>query len=321
MPNRRPADEGQIIEEAGRWFARLHADGVPAADRDAFRAWLEADPRHAQAWEEMQAIADGVALAGLAAELAAAERTMPGRRWVPPVWAAAMLLLVIGVAAIWGRDLEASFRGDHVTGGAERRQVVLDDGSTMDLNVSSAVALSWTGEERRVELLRGEVFFKVVPDAGRPFVVASRHGEARVLGTAFSVRLAGDAARVTVEEGIVAVSSPSRQGVPLRLQGGQAVVVHDDTLGPVQAADLGVDTGWRTGRIAFRQRPLAEVVEVLDRYRPGVIVLLDRDLGQQRVTGAFDIGDTDKALTAIEKVMKLRIHRVTGYLTLISSQR
>lgn len=321
MPHHRPADAGQIAEEASGWYARLNAEDAGAGDRQRFDAWLAADERHRRAWEEIRSIAAATGMLAAPETASAGPRPFRASRPRAMAWAAAALvLLVLGLGSLWGQDLLASLRGDHVTGG-ERRRIVLADGSVMNLNVNSAVALSWTAAERRVELLRGEAFFTVTPDPARPFVVASREGRAEVLGTAFALRLMAGAARITVEEGSVAVSPPAGTAPPLRLGPGQAAVVREGVVGPAVAADFGADTQWRQGRIVFRQRPLAEVIEALDRYRPGAIVIADVTLGGQRVTGAFDIDDTDKALSAIETVMNLKIYRLTAYLTVVAPAR
>lgn len=119
----------------------------------------------------------------------------------------------------------------------------------------------------------------------------------------------------------MAVAPPGAEATALRLRGGQAVTVSRNLTGALEPADLGVDTGWREGRLVFRQRALGEVLELLDRYRPGMIVLVDGSLAGKRVTGAFDIDDTDKALSAIERVMGLKIHHLTSFLTLVTASR
>src|SRR5688572_1592680 len=52
-------DHIRIVEEAASWFAKLN-DGKPShRHRDAFAAWLRADPRHQQAYEDIQRLWDG----------------------------------------------------------------------------------------------------------------------------------------------------------------------------------------------------------------------------------------------------------------------
>lgn len=188
--------EETASEDAGRWFARLHADDATTADRRAFSAWLEADPSHLRAWTEMQEIAASAGLLGQRPPPVAVTRGggragdgLGLRLPAAAVWALAVLLLSATAGLIWGDGWQAVARADHASRSGERRQIELPDGSVMTLNTDSAVRLSWGTGERRIDLLRGEAFFKVAVDAARPFVVVSRHGSAEALGTAFAVRL------------------------------------------------------------------------------------------------------------------------------------
>src|SRR3546814_13380985 len=62
---------------------------------------------------------------------------------------------------------------------------------------------------------RGEAYFEVKHDAGRPFVVWAGERKVTVLGTRFSVRRDGDKVRVAVVEGKVRVD-PVKATVPIR---------------------------------------------------------------------------------------------------------
>ncbi|WP_439515128.1 FecR family protein [Oceanibaculum nanhaiense] len=316
MPKPDFSDQDRIAGEASSWFARLQADDATAADRAGFRRWHDADARHARAWAEVTAIFDASAQACMSAPRA--RRCNPGR--APALALAAMLALAIGLSALLGPDYVVDLRSDYTTGTAERRQVMLADSSQVELNTGSAIALDWSDNERRIRLLRGEAYFQVKPDSARPFIVETPQGEVRAVGTAFAVRRDGDRVRVTVTQGIVAAGPKRGDMASLRLTAGQAVSFDKAMTLPVEKVDAQARTAWRQGQVVFRQRPLAEVLAALDRYRPGAILLLDSALGQRPVTGAFDIDDTDKALAAIEKVLGLHVRRVTPYLVLISAE-
>lgn len=316
MPNPDFTDHDRIVEEASSWFARLRADDAGEADRAGFRRWRDADIRHARAWVELSAIFD--ASAHLRPPAPASRQR--GLRRAPIPALAAMLALAIGLGALLGPDFLIDLRSDHATGASERRQVTLVDSSRIELNAGSAVALEWGDTERRVRLLRGEAYFQVTPDSARPFVVETPQGEALAVGTAFAVRRDGDRMRVTVTEGVVAARPARGDTPPLLLKAGQTAGFDAAAALPVEIVDAQARTAWRHGRIVFRQRPLAEVLAALDRYRPGAILLFDTALGQRPLTGAFDIDDTDKALAAIEQVIGLHIRRVTPYLVLVSAK-
>lgn len=323
MPNPPASDEERIVDDASGWFARLHADDATPADWRAFHAWHDSDPRHAAAWSEIEAIFAASGAVAMEPRIAGMTPRAPRPGPRPVRWAmAAAILLMVGARV--GPDIWVDLRADYRTGEQERRQETLADGSRVELNVDSALEIVGSATERRVRLLRGEVFFEIVPDADRPFVVETAYGAVRVTGTAFAVRLLPEGAKVTVAQGTVEVLPGGNDGeggegaVPLRA--GQSVRTEAMAAGPVETVDVASLLAWRGGRIVFRQRPLGQVLAELERYRPGMILLLDDTLAQRPVTGAFDIENTDRALSALAAVMKLEIRRFSPLVTVISAR-
>eukprot|EP01036_Dinobryon_divergens_P015726 gene15726-biopygen13930 len=85
----------------------------------------------------------------------------------------------------------------------------LPDGSVAQLNTDSAIDAAFTATERRIRLVRGEVFFTVTKDPSRPFIVTSGPVAVRAVGTAFNVNLKAATVDVLVTEGVVELNRPS----------------------------------------------------------------------------------------------------------------
>ena len=85
----------------------------------------------------------------------------------------------------------------------EQRTVTLPDGSSVELNTASQVAIRYTARTRAVQLTRGEAHFTVASDRSRPFSVHAAGRVVTAVGTAFTVQLRRDAVEVTVAEGRV----------------------------------------------------------------------------------------------------------------------
>ena len=116
----------------------------------------------------------------------------PRRRRTSPTGLAALAVAAILCAALIHQlGLIDRFRSDLWSGVGEIGHSVLADGSRIDLNTDTAVALRFTDTERGIELLRGEAFFDVVPDSRRPFVVRGNGLSVRAIGTRFFVRADG----------------------------------------------------------------------------------------------------------------------------------
>lgn len=126
-----------------------------------------------------------------------------GRR-VGFVAVAASILLVaalLGVYLFMPSGVYASALG-------EQRSLVLNDGSTIQLNSLSKIRVRFSEHERAVDLVQGQALFHVAKDSARPFVVYSDQTRVRAVGTQFDVYRRVKDTVVTVVEGRVAVIPP-----------------------------------------------------------------------------------------------------------------
>ena len=126
--------------------------------------------------------------------------------------------------------------------------------------------------------------------------MTSAGGRAQALGTRFVVgREDAEQAWVGVLEHRVAVSAG---GEPLVLEAGDSVR-YDHTGIERQQLDLRRATSWQRGLLVFDRVPLAQVIEELNRYRQGRILLTNAQLGQRQVSGVFRLDSLDDALATL----------------------
>lgn len=135
--------------------------------------------------------------------------------------------------------------------------------------------------------------------AARPFIVETRHGRVRALGTRFTVRQRGDApTRVAVFEGATEITPRAAGGArALTLQAGQQSSFDVQAAQPPTAADP-TQAAWTRGVLVAHDMPLADFIAELDRYRPGHLAC-DPAAAHLRVSGTYplnDAADTDRAL-------------------------
>ncbi len=321
-------DAQSVADQAVKWFVVLRDDEVTEEDRNDFARWFAADPSHEAAWRStermwggLDAVASrsvGIKPANLHLEttgsIASLREARPGR--YVPGWkamaAAAVLLVTLGIG--W-HIMPIGMFADYRTAVGERRTVTLQDGSQIELGTAAAVDVVFSERERRIKLLAGEAFFTVTKDPKRPFVVAARNGEVKVLGTAFDVKIR-DGVTVAVAEHTVQVGTTASQ--PVSLTEGRAVYYDATGISAVTAADLDTIQAWRQDQLVFRDVPLNDVLAELQRYRYGHITLLDKSLGQRRVTAVFDARRTDAALDTIAQSLSLQIYRATGLLIIVA---
>jgi ferric-dicitrate binding protein FerR (iron transport regulator) len=105
-----------------------------------------------------------------------------------------------------------------------------DDGSTLQLGDETRLEIEEKAlppNEKRVRLRRGSVSGDVAPQpAERPMVLATPHADARVLGTAFRLSVAGQESRLLVHHGRIAFGTAEvTTGQAARAASGGAVTV------------------------------------------------------------------------------------------------
>ena len=332
-PSAKPRpNDAALVEEATTWFVRLRADRVDDADRRSFEAWLQRDPAHADAyaraealWDELGGIPDPRTETGSPepADVRPALPARPRRRRPLQYGALAAGLALVAAVGLWSAGGYDRLRADHATAVGEIRTITLSDGSVVELNTDTALAIDMTDDRRRIALFRGEAFFTVASDPGRPFEVAAGPGLARAVGTAFNVADGGRSVTVAVTEGRVRVARLAGDADPNDgpvLGADQAARYGDGGEIEVGPADVATATAWRQGKLVFANRPLRDVVDDIDRYRPGAIIVLDSGIAGARFTGVFNLRDTDAALAAIETALDIDVVQVTPYLTLLRAR-
>ncbi|MFG5117287.1 FecR family protein [Methylorubrum sp. POS3] len=304
------ADEpGQdpIFAEAALWVARLSSADATEADRAAFEAWRSADPAHADAYAE---------LSGWRRTMGLAPPPRSKARRVPK--GVALLAAALGLAGLITHELGLfdRLRADAWTGVGGFETTILADGSRLDLNTDTAVALRFTPNERGIELLRGEAVFDVASDRDRPFVVRGAGLIVRAVGTRFYVRLDGAAEIVGVAEGRVEAAIGTDHTM---IAAGEAARKGTDNRIALQRSDVEQVTAWRNGRLIAVGKPLTAILAELNRYRRGRILLLDAALGTRRFTGTLNLRDTDDALAVLSASLRLKVTRVTPFLVIITA--
>ncbi len=284
----------------------------------AFAGAAHAGAAHAGA-VQTGAVHTGAAHAGAAdvaaEETASARRTPSGRRmWL----AAAVALFAVAVGALVSMR---SFHGTtYRTSIAEHRSIVLEDGSTIELDAGSAVRVRYAESLRAIDLLRGQALFRVAKDPGRPFVVSSDGVRVRAIGTQFDVHKKRSGTVVTVLEGSVALLRKGGSGMPeptvssnapaavsaptskdragsledsLVLSAGQQAVLNAQSSSGALEADVTAATAWTRRQFVFESTPLGDVVEEFNRHNRRRLVLNDIALADFRITGVFSSTNSD----------------------------
>lgn len=290
-PSADATEEAQIQEAAAAWFARLHGKPVSGPQRQAFAGWLAENPAHAREYEILEEIWNE------AARLQ--QRPRPAQKKL-------RLGVAVSVALLCGWLSLGWLDGRVSTDPGEIRHLKLSDGSQLDIAPDSRLRIRIDGEQRRIELLAGEIAIDVAGDHQRPFTVEAGGYTIHDIGTRFGVRSSPQHTRVTVAEGSVEIRPTTTAQAPLRVDAGQTVDIENGQIGPRQPVERRLALDWSRGQLAFDAVPLFQVVAELNRFRKQPIVVDDARLREIRISGVFLIADEQAAPRALEQLAPMQ---------------
>jgi transmembrane sensor len=308
------------------WQAQLSSDLVTEQHRREFESWLDERPENQIAWQEVNAFWTGLddlteadisfEKNGQVIDFKTSRPAKPRSRFTRPALgiAASLLLMASFIYAQGG-----FYFADYTTAPGQQRNVILADGSEIIMNTGTAISVNYSEQHRQIILHDGEAYFKVAPDTNRPFEVQTHSGQVRALGTEFNIKTGQQDETVIVHQHAVKVTTENGK-VIASLPEGKQVTFSGNEISPVTAANLQRGKAWLNQRMIFQDRPLAEVIAELNRYRSGQIIIMNNDIKTLPVTGVFATDDTNIALQTIEQSLPITVTKITEKLVLLSAK-
>jgi transmembrane sensor len=312
----------EVIREAARWLVRLHSGEAAPEDYAALERWRRTDPRHELAWQRAESLSQE--FGAIPPRLGVAVLTRPhGLNRRALIKTLAVLGTALPVGLLVYRDA-AWFMGEggYRTAVGESRDVLLADGSRIQLNTSTELQVQYSGAARLLRLRRGEIYIQTAPDAQaavRPFLVDTAMGRLRALGTRFVVR------QVTEDETCLSVLE-HRVEVTLWSDGSRRIVAPGKEIrftaagfrtSPVARASTDARASadppaWTRGVLQADDMRLDAFLDELSRYRRGVI-RCDPEVAGLKVSGVFRLADTDHILAVVGQTLPVRVRWHTRY--------
>ena len=301
----------EIDAAAALLVARLASTTDPARERIAMD-WAGQSPVHAIALARAENAWDGAArLRAAVPQSDVPAANSPADHWIArPARRRTVLAGLLAAGAAGGIATMVSLGprdARYATAIGVRRSVALADGSRIDMNTDSLIAVAFEAHRRVVRLLQGEAMFDVAHDAERPFYVQVGSSLLRVLGTAFNVRIRAELVELTVSRGAVGVSDGGRMlrtvaaGYGAAIRGGVAETNH------LGEAIVRQRTAWQDGVIELDGDTLDQAIAEFNRYRRAPIVLGDNRLAALRVGGRFGTSDSQQFIDAVQQSFPIRM--------------
>ncbi|MFY2605906.1 FecR family protein [Achromobacter ruhlandii] len=327
LPGRRGRGRASHDHDARHWLLTLTSGAATEADAEAFRAWLRADPGHEAAFAEQRRLwqALGPAMREEAAARATTRRpSRSGRRAFlgGAVAASAAYLAWRPPLGLWpGLD---ELGADYRTATGEQRRVALGDALELELNTQTRINVRSAAASAGavIELAAGEAEVRVGRQAdANPALpapvaqVVAGAGRVSAREALFNLRYLGGEASLCCLAGSVRLTHA--QGT-YEVGAGQELRYDDRRVMPPAKVNTEAVTAWRRGWLVFDRVPLADVVDELNRYRRGRLVLLNRQLGQRRVQARFALAQVADAEQLIRDAYGAEVIRLPGGVVLLS---
>src|SRR5262249_36639693 len=99
---------------------------------------------------------------------------------------------------------------------------------------------------------------------------------------------------------------------------GQQVRYGERGLTEAATVDPAIVTAWHRGMLVLRNEPLARVVDEVNRYRPGRIVVLDRTLGKRQIDVSLRLDRIDDVIVLVHDIYGARVTHLPGGIVLLS---
>jgi transmembrane sensor len=321
----------QLADEAHEWVARFASGRAGPAEIEALRKWsatssahVEAFDRASKTWKALdparrQRLMSISAGRGTTAthETPSRSSRLPRRAFVGGMLAASAAGVAVVIARrpfeLWPSWPELT--ADYRTAIGEQRQVTLANNVSVEMNTQTSISLlKPNGSEDRFELVSGEAIISTPSPLAAVTVVAAG-GRILASNARFNVRYVSTSVCVTSLEGSIEVEQRADR---LPLPAGRQVTYSDRGMEMSVDADRAVVGAWKDGFVVFDGTPVDEVVNEINRYRKGRVVLTNAALGRERLSARIRIENIDRIIGQIEQVFGAKAHTLPGGVVLLS---
>lgn len=314
MTNETPPTSNTEIETKATELLRRQYYEVWAAEDDMrLSEWLSESPRHLAAYWRLKAAWEQTErLAALRAHpfwRPATQKTGSLSKFAKAIVAAAVVAAVAVTASFW--DGPSGSR--YATGVGGRTTIRLADGSELDLGTDTEIRTHFTSGRRAVDVLKGEVFFRITHNEAQPFVVTAGKHRVIDLGTEFLVRTSYRKFQVALIQGEAKVETTDMWSPPrsVTLHPGDVALATSNSLevNRKSSRELSDELAWRRGVLVFHNTRLADAVAEFNRYNETKLVVSGPKTAELTINGTFRTNGFEQFARVTRDVFGLRVER------------
>ena len=312
----KPADAAippALWREAQQWVVRLASGQVTAGEGQAFSRWCRQSRLHATAFAQARSV--WRELEPAARRVAHRETLAPAGRGRPALARRAFLGTAAAPGAVYLAQRPplglwpglAEMGADFHTATGEQREIQLAGDVQVLMNTQTRLSAPAPGA---LTLHSGEAEFALGsrPPGAAPLRVRAGQGTVVARAGRFNVRSLGDRLCVTCMRGEVEVEYGART---VSLGADQQLALGPGERGQVEPASPAA-LAWQRRLLVFNKVPLSEVVDEVNRYRRGRLVLMGDALGRNLVQASFPLERLDDVVALIRDAYGASVTHLPG---------
>mgnify|MGYP002716876965 CR=1 FL=1 len=304
------ADSDDDYLRAAEWLEQLSEQPLDELSNRRFLIWLEGAPGRRVLFERLLACWNDPALTQVLEELLPTTASVRPQDSIFRFWRAGLavslcLMLVSGAFLLVNTDTNPTAPMPLATKAGIRHDLLLDDGSQLEVGPASQISVLMTKQRRQIALEQGVAYFRVAKDKSRPFEVKINDASVVAVGTEFNIDKTANQIEVTVYEGAVEVRDQAANRPELLRAGERALI---STAG-IQRLSVNLQqlVDWRSGWLEVEDGKLGQLLEQLNRYSQTPIRLQDPALAQIPVAGRFHLKETESTLQLLTELYGLQL--------------
>lgn len=255
-------------------------------------------PDTRKAWEKLNAWLEGEKLIPLQSANSAKSSLTPNY-----IRVAAVVIILVGISAViyLTTNRKSAIEMVQINTGNESNTLIktLTDGSVIYIAQNSLFSFpeEFETESRNVEL-KGEAFFDITPNPDKPFIIETDEALIQVLGTAFNVKTKnGNDFELFVDRGKVKVTLKSNPSHSQFVVAGEQINSIENSLIKSQHI-ANQSAAWYRQRMHFKDEPLRNIINVLNRNFNTTFALEVKEVGNRRLTVTFH-NETAETMTEL----------------------
>ena len=303
----------QILKEAAEWIVLIQASALTDAQQIEFEAWKNQSEAHQTAWLKAEYLLSSFDHFPENGQEIIKKGNQAARfQWTKQLVVACITCL--GSIIAWNSEYKYLWLSDYSTAIGQQKNVILKDGTQLQLNTDTALDVRYTSHQRTLRLHYGEIQIHTAKEthSDRPFFVETESAHLQALGTVFNVQYLKNKQQQTclgVIESAVKVTLNQSKKMTV-VQAGEQLCFDDTDFKALGQLDPNVLV-WKNQMIMAFEMPLEQLLQEIGRYQHQYVDL-DPQLKALKISGSYPVNNFTQLQSALELSYPIRMQRHLG---------